>query len=313
LAYREVTLKKLFALSGNSCAFPDCPAPLVDDETDIVIGDICHIKARKPDGPRYDASQTNEERNSYENLIAMCKPHHTIIDHEDTRNEYPVERLLKFKEDHEAQYRRKLYDPTWAGDLNWGRVDQRKLNIFLNHFFNRGDANITTHNQSGGQNAFQIVNVYAPLTKAVVAVTPLIESHRTSADKTGQIDYYAFRVRLRNDSEKTIKSFRLEVEIPNGFADPTHLSSMMGRCQIQGDVTVYTHTEAGHPGFVLYPKRTSDLVMNNNYIMRFDQYHDTEGTIAVRVYVDDDLVGSEDFSVRENRNKDRMDQLGLKH
>ena len=39
------TMKSLFARSGNRCAFPDCYAPLVE-ENDIVTGEVCHIKAR---------------------------------------------------------------------------------------------------------------------------------------------------------------------------------------------------------------------------------------------------------------------------
>jgi hypothetical protein len=51
--------------------------------------------------------------------------------------------------------------------------------------------------------------------------------------------------------------------------------------------------------------------MNTNYQMRLEQYKDASGSITVSVYSDDDLVGSADFSIVENRNKDRMAQLGL--
>lgn len=86
---------------------------------------------------------------------------------------------------------------------------------------------------------------------------------------------------------------------------------MMGRIEVRDDVTVYTDTEQGHPGFTLYPKRTSDLLMNTNYIMHFNQYEDASGTITVNVYFDDEVVGHEEFSIADHRNKDRMDHLGL--
>jgi serine/threonine protein kinase len=143
-------------------------------------------------------------------------------------------------------------------------------------------------------------------------VVPLIESHRTSADNVAQIDYYAFRVSLRNVSQKTIRNFRLEVEIPNAYADPTHQGSMsesIRRATANG--TLYRHTQDQFPGFVLYPNDVSPILMNTNYQMRFDQYKHASGEIKVSVYVDDDLVGSAEYSIKDNRNKDRTEQLGI--
>jgi hypothetical protein len=134
-AYTEATLKKLFALSGNQCAFPSCLAPIVDDDSGIIVGEICHIAGKSPNGPRYDRSQSDAERNGYDNLLHMCNPHNKIVDHRDTRDQYPPERLRQFKRDHEVKFRRKLFDPTWADNLNLRRVDQRQMLAFVNHFF----------------------------------------------------------------------------------------------------------------------------------------------------------------------------------
>ena len=38
------TIKRLFAVSGNRCAFPNCQTHL-SDEHGIIIGEICHIEA----------------------------------------------------------------------------------------------------------------------------------------------------------------------------------------------------------------------------------------------------------------------------
>jgi len=148
---------------------------------------------------------------------------------------------------------------------------------------------------------------------AQLTLVPIIESHRTSADNVSGIDYYAFRVSIRNDCDRTIRDFRLEVEVPNDFANPTHQFSMSGVRFIRGDVTVYRHTEKQFPDFVLYPKDVSELLMNTDYQMRFDQYRDANGVIRVSVYSDDVLLGSEEYSIRDHRNNDRMDQLGLNH
>lgn len=148
--------------------------------------------------------------------------------------------------------------------------------------------------------------------KETLSLVPIIEAHRTSADNIAGIDYYAFRVSIRNDGDKTIRSFRLEVDIPNAYADPTHQGSMSENIRrVREDVIVYRHTQDQFPGFVLYPKDVSGLLLNTNYQMRFDQYQEASGSIKVSVYIDDDLLGRAEYSIRDHRNKDRMAQLGL--
>lgn len=146
MGYSNQMLKKLFALSGNVCAFPGCSAPIVDTESGVVVGDICHIKGRSENGPRYDPNQTDEERNGFENLLLMCVAHNRIVDGKKTRDQYPVERLREFKRNHEAQR---------AGSV----VDEAARDEFLEHFSVAGSV-ITTYNQSGGQNANAIHNTY---------------------------------------------------------------------------------------------------------------------------------------------------------
>ena len=63
------TIKRLFAVTGNKCAFPRCPLALVDEASGKVTGRICHIKARQVGGPRFDRDQSDDERNAFENLI----------------------------------------------------------------------------------------------------------------------------------------------------------------------------------------------------------------------------------------------------
>jgi len=91
------TIKQLFARSGNRCSFPKCSSRIVQGNT--VIGKICHIKAAKQGGPRYDPAQTAADRHASDNLILLCGNHHTVIDSDEEA--YTVDRLLKMKADHE--------------------------------------------------------------------------------------------------------------------------------------------------------------------------------------------------------------------
>jgi hypothetical protein len=274
------TLKSLGAVCGNVCAFPGCPAPIHDFEHGKLVGQVCHIEAESENGPRYNSEQTDDERHHFNNLMFMCGPHHAVIDDPDPANlqKYSVAVLQGFKRDHESR------------SHNTIMTEEFLMSLVVK--------------------ALELQAQADPL-KPAIRITPLIESYRSSIDQPGGIDSYVFRVSLRNDSEKTIRSFRLEVEIPTEYAEPTHLNSMRGRCEIQGDFTLYTDTEEGHPPFALFPRRKSDLLMNTDYIMRLDQYKDASGYIRVRVYFEDELVGSEDYSIRDHRNPERMTQLGL--
>ena len=98
MSYTQKTLKTLFG-RATGCAFPTCEAPIIDEDTNVVICEICHIKSRRPAGPRHDPNQTSSERDDYDNLIIMCAIHHKIIDSDAIS--YPVERLLVLKEEHE--------------------------------------------------------------------------------------------------------------------------------------------------------------------------------------------------------------------
>jgi hypothetical protein len=94
------TIKALFAKSRNRCAFPGCIAPLVES-TETVTGQICHIRAEKDRGPRYEKNFPIERLNASENLLLMCARHHKIIDTETEK--YSTDVLLCLKREHEEQ------------------------------------------------------------------------------------------------------------------------------------------------------------------------------------------------------------------
>jgi hypothetical protein len=96
---RLKTVKRLFALSRNQCCFPRCFAGLIDPDG-VVVGEICHIKAQSSDGPRYDASQSAEDRHGFSNLLLMCSPHHKAIDEKFAH--FTVQKLVSIKQKHEV-------------------------------------------------------------------------------------------------------------------------------------------------------------------------------------------------------------------
>ena len=114
------TLKRLFAFSSNNCAFQSCAKPIVDYSIGAVLGEVCHIKARNRRGLRYDENQTEEERHGFENLILLCREHHTLIDSDVFI--YTVEKLQEIKKSHETKSTRPLM------------VDESILSQFLKYF-----------------------------------------------------------------------------------------------------------------------------------------------------------------------------------
>lgn len=100
------TVKRLFALSGNKCAFPGCTQVLVDAEQHLVA-QICHIEGAEPAGERYNSNQSDEERRAFENLILLCANHHLVTD--DTVK-YTVDVLKAMKAEHEKRAGSQAFD-----------------------------------------------------------------------------------------------------------------------------------------------------------------------------------------------------------
>jgi hypothetical protein len=150
----EAVAKKLYALSGNRCAYPKCREPLVHEGT--VTGQICHIKGARPSSPRYDSNQSDEARHGFENLILMCPIHHAVID--DDEIAYTIERLCALKADRETadSARLNLDDDQTLQLLTTLAVatdNARHATIY--------NQNVSSTNQSGGITA-HTVNVRKP-------------------------------------------------------------------------------------------------------------------------------------------------------
>jgi len=118
--------KMLWGRSASRCSYPECHRQLVEDETETddpsIVGDEAHIVAEEPDGPRGDSPLTRAERDSYSNLMLLCKVHHKLVD--DQPNEYTVKALLKMKQEH----------LDWvAQNLDIDRVHQRDDEVYAGY------------------------------------------------------------------------------------------------------------------------------------------------------------------------------------
>lgn len=97
---RDKTKREILAHSGNQCAFPSCARRIFDKG--VMQGQLSHIKGRKPGSPRYDPSQSDEDRHSASNLMVMCDEHGTLVDDPANISTYPVSVLKHMKAEHEA-------------------------------------------------------------------------------------------------------------------------------------------------------------------------------------------------------------------
>jgi hypothetical protein len=86
-------------MSGNQCAIPDCKSPLIIG--DVVVGEICHISARRKGGARYDPSLTVAEKDDFPNLVLLCSTCHKLVD--SSPSEYTAEWLRQVKVAHEQK------------------------------------------------------------------------------------------------------------------------------------------------------------------------------------------------------------------
>ena len=91
-------IKILWGRSGNRCAI--CKLELTPDGNRETIGEMAHIVARSPDGPRGNEMLPIEERDRYDNLILLCPNHHREVD--GNPKSWSVGKLRETKQDHES-------------------------------------------------------------------------------------------------------------------------------------------------------------------------------------------------------------------
>lgn len=90
----------LLARSGNKCAYPGCPAPVVDTQHRYVA-QLCHIESVLHKKQRYNPQLSAESLNGYDNLMFLCYKHHVETNDEKV---FTVAVMKKMKYDHEQEY-----------------------------------------------------------------------------------------------------------------------------------------------------------------------------------------------------------------
>jgi hypothetical protein len=94
----------IWGRASARCSDPNCRRVLTfrpDEVADpSLIGEVCHIRAKSPGGPRYDEHYPEEFRETYDNLLLMCRIHHKIVD--DHPEIFSIEKLRAIKAEHEG-------------------------------------------------------------------------------------------------------------------------------------------------------------------------------------------------------------------
>lgn len=200
------TVKRLFAVSGNHCAFPKCPTPLVDPKSGSIVGEICHIKGEKMDAPRHDKHQSDKERHGFDNLLLLCNVHHKIVDDDDKA--YTVERLIQMKKDHEARHK----TPPPVDDA----TAERFVTVAIANSKIHGSV-VTSHGQTGGQTAHVIHNYQGipPVDEPVQLEGKLDVSSSLEVMQAIGCPGMRFTVISRGTRQAKIKSAHLHVEGDN--------------------------------------------------------------------------------------------------
>lgn len=176
-SYTDQTLKKLFALSGNECACPECIEVMVNGETDV-FGEICHIRGLESTSKRHDEEWLPQDLNDYKNLIVLCPNHHTKADQ--NPGTYSIEYLEKMKHDHEIKF-----------ETNPFTVNEKTLNALQIHY-TQNQSNI---NESDGvQNNIQSGSI-----------EKLTINNFLDLDKLGQLLFENNYPRILSDVSKIAK------------------------------------------------------------------------------------------------------------
>jgi hypothetical protein len=104
MAISDSDCKVLWGRAAGICSNPTCRTDLTQilEQRPYNIGEMAHIIARRPSGPRGVAGGGAD---TYENLLLLCPSCHTRIDK--APDEYPEFLLRQWKADHESNIRQR--------------------------------------------------------------------------------------------------------------------------------------------------------------------------------------------------------------
>lgn len=118
--YDPQTVKLLWGRAAGRCAMANCRVELFVAEDDYdpicIIGEMGHIAASSNTGPRAHVELGMRARDSYENLILLCRNCHRKVD--TLKLSYPRDHLIEIKASHEAWVRTALPERGFT-NLRW--------------------------------------------------------------------------------------------------------------------------------------------------------------------------------------------------
>ncbi|MFG2916411.1 hypothetical protein ACGF0D_26410 [Kitasatospora sp. NPDC048298] len=102
-SYSNATIAALMTLARGGCYAPGCDVPTIRmiNGAPVLNLEIAHIRAFEKGGKRFDPEWSEEERNTFANLILLCTAHHKVVDGAGS-DKYPVGVLLGWKSAREA-------------------------------------------------------------------------------------------------------------------------------------------------------------------------------------------------------------------
>lgn len=95
---------RLWTASAGRCQFDGCNKSLWRNDLtmeEMNIAYIAHIHAFSPLGPRYHSELSPKLEKDFSNLMLVCDSCHRTFDDKQKEKEYPADRLLTMKKDHE--------------------------------------------------------------------------------------------------------------------------------------------------------------------------------------------------------------------
>jgi len=110
MALSEQDIKKLWGLAAGRCSHPGCEQECIrflGSDTPTVIGEMAHVIAKQPTGPR---GRREGGDDTYENTILLCPTHHTEID-KAPEGAFPAALLNDWKRAHEERVRTSFASP----------------------------------------------------------------------------------------------------------------------------------------------------------------------------------------------------------
>lgn len=104
MAFSEIDIKLLWGRAAGVCSNPDCRADLtkiLETGRAFVIGEMAHVIARSPAGPR---GRSTPGPDTYENAVLLCPTCHRTVD-KAPKGTFAEGLLHQWKADHEREIR----------------------------------------------------------------------------------------------------------------------------------------------------------------------------------------------------------------